>query len=412
MKTLLAGIAKDFGTPCYVYDIDKLKSRATDTRAAFASHFKLSYAVKANPNLSLLVQMKNSVDMLDISSGGELKRTMATQWDPEKISFTGPAKTDTELYESVEARIGEIILESVNEAERLSAIAARAGVVQPVLLRISPIRIPAGFGSTMAGRPTPFGIDEEVAESALDQIRGMKSLRVKGFHIYAGTQCLKADSIVENLESCMRLFRKLCEKADFVPEKLIFGSGLGIPYHLGDEPLDINAIGNAINPQLKAFRESGRFANTDLVLELGRYLIGEAGYYLMRVLNIKKSRGATLCICDGGMHHHLAASGHLGSVIPRNYQMFKTGADTDSDANLQPYELCGPLCTSIDRIGRAVKLPNLCVGDVIAIKSSGAYGITASPMHFISHAPPKEIMFERVDERWKVEDISELKMPV
>lgn len=407
MSGLLARVATDFGTPCYVYDIDHLRNRARETKEAFAGHFKLSYAAKSNPNISLLRRMRECSELLDISSGGELKRAITAGWEPALISFTGPGKTDLELQASVDARIGYVIVESVDEAKRLSKIACRAGITQSILLRISPVKLPAGFGSFMAGRPTPFGIDEEVSEAAIVSILELQNISVKGFHVYAGTQCLKPDAIVENYRNCVRIFRGLSEKFHLHPEKLVFGSGLGIPYHDGDVPLDLTKIGEGINSALLELRGEKLFANTDLVLELGRYLIGEAGHYLTRIITIKHSRGAEMCICDGGMNHHLAASGHLGSVIPRNYRMFKVGSEQVSEDALCSYELAGPLCTSIDRIGRNVKLPTLGVGDVIAIKSSGAYGLTSSPVHFISHALPKEIMAETINGVLKVENISE-----
>jgi diaminopimelate decarboxylase len=388
--------------------MDFLKQRAEDTKKAFANHFKISYAVKANPNLTVLRRIKESAELLDISSGGELDRAIKAQWDPAKISFTGPGKTDAELRAAVDGRIGYVIVESVSEAERLSTIAGSSGTIQPVLVRISPARMPAGFGVSMSGRPTPFGIDEEDVEPALDRIFKLENVSVKGFHIYAGTQCLKDDAIAENYENYIRIFTELCAKYDLKPDKLVFGSGLGIPYHEGDRPLDIASVARRTNPSLNALRRTERFAATDLVLEIGRYLIGEAGYYLTRVVNIKNSRGATICLCDGGMHQHLAASGHLGSVIPRNYGMFRVRRnDEATEAELCTYELAGPLCTSIDRIGHKVKLPLIRVGDVISIECSGAYGLTSSPVHFISHELPKEILVEMVDGRLNAVDISE-----
>ena len=408
MTEILQKVAAEFGTPCYVYDMDMLRSRAEDTKESFANHFKLSYAAKANPNLTVLRRMKQSAELLDISSGGELERAIRAGWGPAAISFTGPGKTDAELQAAVDARIGYVIVESVGEAERLSAIAAREGMTQPVLIRISPTEMPSGFGVSMSGRPTPFGIDEENIEQALERILQLPNISVRGFHIYAGTQCLKEDAIAENYENCIRIFTHLCTKYDLRPDKLVFGSGLGIPYHEGEKALDLASVSRRTNPLLEVLRKLDRFASTDLVLEAGRYLIGEAGYYLTRVLSIKESRGATICLCDGGMHQHLAASGHMGSVIPRNYGMFRVGngSETTGDA-LNTYELAGPLCTSIDRIGRKVKLPTISVGDVIAIESSGAYGLTASPVHFISHELPKEIMIEKVDGRLDAVDISE-----
>ncbi len=408
MKDRLASIADEFGTPCYVYDMDAVKRRADDIKKTFARHFKLSYAAKANPNTAVLRRIDGVAELLDISSGGELARALKAQWASEKISFTGPAKTDAELRAAVEAHIGFVVLESVNEAQRLSAIAAAAGVIQPVMLRIAPTKMPAGFGVTMSGRATPFGIDEEESEAALREILKLENVSVNGFHIYSGTQCLKAEAIAENHENCIAIFKHLSETFDITPEMLVFGGGIGIPYHEGDAPVDLASVAARLNPALSALRQAKRFSKTVFALELGRYLVGEAGFYLTRIINIKHSRGEAICLCDGGMNQHLAASGHLGSVIPRNYRMFKAGTEnTTAEKNCPSYEVAGPLCTTIDRLGRKVKLPSLKIGDVIAIECSGAYGLTASPVHFISHELPKEILAETVGGKFSVEDISD-----
>lgn len=402
---MLEQIARDFGTPCFVYDLDAIRQRAGDLKSAFGGRFGLSYAVKSNPNISILKLLKGVVETLDISSRGELDRALLAGWDPALISFTGPGKTDAELQAAVDARVGYVIVESVPEASRLSAIAGRAGVVQPILARISPANIPAGFGVGMAGKPCQFGIDEEESETALAEILAMNHLSLRGLHIYAGTQCLKPEAIAQNYENFIRIFQKLCERFNLCPEKLIFGSGLGVPYYPEDKPLDLGAVASVTNPRLDALRTDSRFSETGFSLELGRYLVGEAGRYLTRVLNVKHSRGTDICICDGGMNHHLAACGHMGTVIPRNYRISKVGSE-QSDAT-QPYEIFGPLCTSIDRLARSIRLPALAAGDVLAVECSGAYGPTASPLHFISHPAPKEIALRRVDGVPVTEDITE-----
>jgi len=382
-----------------------VRQRAASLKAAFGGRFGLSYAVKANPNLEVLRRLQGIVDTLDASSGGELRRAKRAGWDAGLVSFTGPGKTDGELQTAVEHRIGCVIVESVGEAKRLSAIAAKAGVKQPILVRIAPATIPAGFGVGMSGKPCQFGIDEEDCEPALKEILALPNLPLRGFHIYSGTQCLKPEAIAQNYENFIHIFRRLCSLFEIVPERLIFGSALGVPYYADDKPLDLAAVAALTNPRLDDLRNEGRFANTEFSLELGRYLIGEAGRYLTRVINIKHSRGADICVCDGGMNHQLAACGHMGAVIPRNYRISKVGAA--AGGNVRSYEIFGPLCTTIDRLARNIQLPKLAVGDVLAVECSGAYGLTASPIHFISHEPPKEIILEKVDGRIKAEEITE-----
>ena len=393
MDSRLVSIADRFPTPLFVYFMDEVEKRIDTLRESFEGLFGISYAMKCNPNSAILQWMRSRVDTLDVSSGGELIRGVNAGWDPTSISFTGPAKRQIDLQLSIEHGIGEVVLESVNEARALNQIAQVAGRKQQVLIRVAPERVPKGFGVNMAGKPCQFGIDEEVLDSAVDLIRKMDNLDIVGFHIYSGTQCLVPAAIFENYEIFLDIFERACETHDIVPSKLVFGSGLGIPYHDGNESIRVEEIADAILPRLYRIKGSPRFENTTLLLETGRYLIGEAGYYLTQVVNRKESRGSHICICDGGMNHHLGACGHLGMVLHRPYRISKVRSE-HSSAPVEKFDLFGPLCTSIDHLGRNVEFDGLDVGDVIAVACSGAYGATASPVNFISHDHPTEIMVQ------------------
>jgi diaminopimelate decarboxylase len=392
---VLEQIAQKIGTPLYVYDLEHIRQRAAALREAFGGRFRISYAVKANPNPTLLQRMRSIVDHLDVSSGGELQRAIEAGWHPSQIGFTGPGKRDKELQLAVDQKIDHVIVESIGEAQRANEIATRAGVVQPVLIRVSPMRPPVGFGSRMAGKPTQFGIDEEVIDDAIDAIKMVSSVRLDGFHVYSGTQCLDPDAIVEHFNVTFSLFQSLCSRHDITPQTLVIGSGFGIPYHERDVALDLNELGARICRITEGLKSVPRFQATNLLLELGRFLVGEAGCFLTRVISTKLSRGIPISICDGGMNQHLAAAGHLGSVIHRNYPLFKVATDLPPPHTWQPQLVYGPLCTSIDLLGNQIKLPALCAGDLLGIACSGAYGLTSSPMHFISHAPAAEVLVER-----------------
>ncbi|MFT3965192.1 MAG: type III PLP-dependent enzyme, partial [Sphingobium sp.] len=341
-----------------------------------------------NPNPALLRWLNGRIDHLDISSIGEFRLAVAAGWDPALVSFTGPAKRDFELNEAILGGVGLLVVESLREARLANAVACFNARVQPVLVRIAPDTMPKGFGDQMAGRPSPFGIDQEEAEAALEQIAAMPGLSIAGLHIYSGTQCLRPAAIVENYRGFLALFARLCEGHGIRPSKLVLGSGLGVAYHDRDAPLDLAEVARGIAPDIDAFLAHPRFAQTRLVLELGRYLVAEAGFFLTSVVSIKQSRGTRIAICDGGMNNHLPASGHFGMVIRRNYSMHRVGGGKD----VEKVDLSGPLCTSIDRLASGVELPHLEEGDVIAVHNSGAYGLTASPIHFISHAAPAELM--------------------
>ena len=389
---VLVDVARRFGTPFFIYFLDDVRARLDALRQAFGGRFEVSYAVKSNPNPALVAWMKDRVPALDISSGGELRRALAAGWDGDRISFTGPGKRRWELVESVSAGVARLVLESVREAEDVNAHAAEQGRIQPVLLRVAPASLPRGFGINMAGKPTQFGVDEEDAPGAVSAILKMSHLKLIGFHAYSGTQCVDARAVGENLGIFARIFGTLAQQFDLRPEVLVFGAGFGIPYHRGMSTLDVPSVAAAAAPALEQLASAPRMAGAKLYLEMGRYLVGESGLYLTRVTRVKSSRGCDIAICDGGMNHHLGACGHLGSVIHRNYRIFKVGDSQGGEA--RPYELVGPLCTSIDTLGHGVELPELHEGDLLGVHCSGAYGLTASPVNFISHEPPREFAVE------------------
>lgn len=385
---MLAEAAERFGTPCFIYATDAIEARVAELRDAFGGRFALSFAVKSNPNPGLLAWLNGRVDSLDISSIGEMRLALSAGWDAARISFTGPGKRTEELREAIGRGVGLLIVESLREARAADALARAMGRVQPILVRIAPDSVPRGFGDHMAGRPSAFGIDLEDAQEALCELGALPNLSMAGLHIYSGTQCLKSEAIVENYRGFLTIFAQLCARHGIAPRMLVFGSGLGVPYHDGDMPLDLQAVAAAIGPDLDRFMSDAPFRHSSLVLELGRYLVAEAGYFLTRVVSVKSSRGSRIAICDGGMNNHLPASGHFGMVIRRNYSMHKVGGA----GPVEKIDLVGPLCTSIDRLASGVELPRVEEGDLIAVHQSGAYGLTASPFHFISHAPPAELM--------------------
>lgn len=385
---LLRRVAEEFGTPAYVFLGDRIENRIGALRTAFGERFTLSYAAKSNPNPTLLAFLEPRVENLDISSIGEMRLGLKAGWPADRMSFTGPAKRDAELEEAIVGGVGELIVESVDEAHRADRIARAHDRRQRIMVRIGPDRVPKGFGDQMAGRPSPFGIDYEQIHEAMPEILALANLEIVGLHIYSGTQSLVPGAICENYRNFIAIFRDVCARHELSPERLVFGAGLGVPYFENDKPLELDAIARDIAGDLDALRAEARFADTELVLELGRYLVGEAGYYLTRVTTVKESRGTRIGLCDGGMNHHLPASGNFGMVIHRNYRMHKVGGGEPAGK----INLSGPLCTPLDKIGVGVTLPEITAGDIIAVHNSGAYGMTASPILFISHPRPKEIL--------------------
>ncbi|MCH9671475.1 MAG: type III PLP-dependent enzyme [Gammaproteobacteria bacterium] len=406
-QLLIAAAAK--ATPAYVYLADDIAARAQHIRNVFGDRFALSYAVKANPNPGLLRHLSSIVELLDVSSGGELVRSLDCGFDATRLTFSGPAKTDAELLTAVERDCGQVIGESVDELTVLNRLCAERGKRMRISLRISPSDVPKGFGINMGGRPSQFGVDQEDLPAALPEILKMDSLDLIGLHIYAGTQCLDEESLAANLTNCVQVFEDATRRYELKLDELIFGAGFGIPYHPGDKAVDLSAVGERVNPVVDELLADPLFSRTRCSLELGRYLVGEAGYYLSPVIRTKHSRGKMIAMLGGGLNHHAAACGSFGSIIPRNYCFERLDVPPrNSQSEPVSYQLFGPLCTTVDQIGRDVELPRLDAGDVLSVASSGAYGPTASPVHFISHAPPAEYLAELVDGRAVLHDISHL----
>jgi diaminopimelate decarboxylase len=240
----------------------------------------------------------------------------------------------------------------------------------------------------MAATPSQFGIDEEDIAEVLPQITAMSALRLIGFHIYSGTNCRSPHPIAENFQIFADIFRMAQAVSGIHPTRLVFGAGFGIPYLLDETPLDHAALPELINPIIDALKAEPAFAHTRCNLELGRWLIGPAGWLLTGVISAKTSRGVAIRTCDAGFNNHLAAASMMGTVIPRNWVFENI---THPQGVRARYTLTGPLCTSIDRLALGIELPEVRPGDILAVPMSGAYGLTASPSRFISHPEPCEI---------------------
>lgn len=365
-------------SPVFVYDAAVVRSRITRFRAAFPG-VDLHYAVKANPFAQLLAAIAPLVDGFDVASAGELVRVAMLG---KAISFAGPGKTDAELETAIATGV-TINLESEGEADRSLAVADRLGRTPRLAVRVNPEFELRGSGMRMGGRASPFGVDAECAPALVKRIVAAGA-EWRGFHIFAGSQALDPAAIIDSQAHTLDLAARLAEAAGSSPPLVNLGGGFGIPYFPGEQALDIEAIGAALTPRLDALPKT-RFA-----IELGRWLVGEAGVYLTRIVDRKESRGETFLVCDGGLNHQLAATGNLGTVVRRNYPV--AVATASPDAPRETVSVVGPLCTPLDRLADQVELPVAGPGDVIAVFMAGAYGLTASPWEFLGHPRPAEIL--------------------
>lgn len=375
-------------TPCYLYSADRIEQRLTELRSHLPQGVSLQYAVKANPNLDLLKRLARHVDGFDIASNGEQVLSLQAGMPAEKLSFAGPGKTDAELKEALKAGV-TISLESLGEIQRLAEIAAAGQHTPRVLLRINPDYDIRSSGMHMGGRASPFGVDEAQVVQAFSEIKA-QGYDLLGLHIYIASQSLDLQALNAVRAKNVELMRQLDQQWQGLGGKPLqvfnIGGGWGIPYFPNDTALSMVELCEDMEQQLALLRSDN--ASATMVLELGRYLVGEAGLYLTKVIDIKESCGETFLITDGGMNHHLAASGNLGQVIRRNYPVVI--ANRLISEQWQTVTISGPLCTPLDVLARNVELPETQVGDIIAVFQSGAYGLSASPQGFLSHSTAHE----------------------
>lgn len=374
-------------TPFYAYDRRLIAERVAQLRAALPRDIHLHYAIKANPMPALVQFLAGLVDGLDVASGGELKVVLDTTMPPEKISFAGPGKSERELRQAIAAGI-LINLESGRELERIAAIAAETSLRPKVAVRVNPDFELKSSGMKMGGGPRQFGID---AEQVPDVLARMKALPVEfhGFHIFSGSQNLKAESIIEAQRNTFELARRLAAHAPGPVRLLNLGGGFGIPYFPGEQALDLAAVGENLHRLVQDARRD--FPEAEFVIELGRYVVGEAGLYVSRVVERKESRGQVFLVLDGGLHHHLAASGNFGQVMRKNYPVL-VGNRVEAEGEAQTASAVGPLCTPLDLLGDRMNLGHAREGDLVVVLQSGAYGLTASPTAFLGHPAPVEVL--------------------
>ena len=371
------------GTPLFVYDTRMVADRVARFRSAFPSEVALHYAVKANPYGPLLEVVSKLVDGFDVASAGELGR-VAHLGLP--VSFAGPGKRDQELETAIRAGI-TINIESEGEAERVRNICGQEGLTAKLAIRVNPPFGLKGSGQKMGGLPSQFGVDHDRVPALIRRVIDAGA-DWRGLHIFAGSQSLHADALVELQRETVALAASICEQAGCAPPEVNLGGGFGIPYFAKDEPLDIEAVGTALGNTLA--ERPKILADTHVSIELGRWLVGEAGVYLTRIVDRKESRGKTFLVTDGGLQHQLAASGNFGQLLRRNYPVAIAshfGAEGQEEVTIT-----GCLCTPLDLLADEAMLPHAEVGDLVAIFCAGAYGLSASPTAFLSQPMAREMI--------------------
>jgi len=373
-------------TPFFAYDRTAITQRIRELRRLIPGNMQLHYSIKANPMPSVVHHLGGEVDGFDVASAQEMALALDAGAPPGDIGFAGPGKSHDDLRRAVACDVN-IHIESETQLRLVTALGWELGVKPRVAIRINPDFQVSHSGMRMGGGGTPFGVDVDQVPTLLRELAA-REVALSGFHIFWGSQCLHAPTVIQAQRLSAELVERLAGDLSVEPDFVNLGGGFGIPYFPGETPLDIEAVCGAMHGWHA--RLHSLLPHTKTILELGRYLVGEAGIYVCRVIDRKVSGGKTFVITDGGLHHHLAASGNFGQVLRRNFPVF-----LGNRANATSYERChvvGCLCTPLDRLADDVELPESRIGDYVVIRQSGAYGRSASPEHFLGHPAPVEML--------------------
>jgi len=374
-------------TPFYAYDRTVIKSTLDNLKAIMPKELSIHYAIKANPMPELVEYMSTIVDGFDLASKGEMLIALETDMPVANISIAGPGKTEDELLAAINAGI-TINMESFREMEKIMGIARHSKITPNVAIRVNPDFELKASGMKMGGGPKQFGIDAELVPDMLAQLKD-SNLKFVGFHIFSGSQNLKEEAIIEAHDKTFALATRLINDAPNPITKLNIGGGLGIPYFPGESRILLSNIAINLQQHINEFLKIS--PDTRIIMELGRYLVGEAGVYIARIIDKKVSRGHTFLVTDGGLHHHLSASGNFGQIIRKNYPVCI--ANNMQSNQIENVSIVGPLCTPLDLLADKMDLPQANENDLVCIFQSGAYGFTASPHGFLSHPIAKEILY-------------------
>mgnify|MGYP005630135379 FL=1 len=383
----LSQLAQRIGmTPFYAYDRQLITNRVALLRKYLPPEVQIRYSMKANPMPAVVQHLAAIVDGIDVASAGELRVALDTPILPSQISFAGPGKKDNELSCAIASGI-TLNMESEQEMERIAILGQHLGICPKVAIRVNPDFELKSSGMRMSGGAKQFGVDAERIPSMLARMRILK-LNFEGFHIFCGSQNLNATAIQEAQEKTIQLGLSLAKQASCSIRLLNIGGGFGVPYFPGDKELDLKSVCKNLH---RLIDETKKHApNTRIEIELGRYIVAESGIYVCRVLERKISRKRVFLITDGGLHHHLAASGNFGQVIRKNYPVVVGNKVVGHER--ESVTVVGPLCTPLDLLADEVEMAKADVGDLIVVFQSGAYGLTASPTRFLNHPEPVEVL--------------------
>jgi diaminopimelate decarboxylase len=388
----ISRIAQEYGTPFYLYHGEMISERVRRVRESLGT--EVSYSVKANPSLGVCQLIAGEREAgAEVASSGELAVARAAGFEPEDIVFAGPGKTDDELYRAVDEGIFAVNVESLNEIDRLAHIASQAGKHIGVGLRINPAAQLMGSGMRMGGTVGQFGMDQAELGEAVKKTLSHPELILRGVHVYTATQVFEVEPLLEHCRNILEIALEAADLSGSTMEMIDFGGGFGVPYFEKMAEFDLDSFADGFRELLSSYRPDPRLEGCRFLFELGRYLVADAGVYVTRAVDVKETRGKTFVVTDGGMNHHLTATGNMGQVFRKAYPLLNL--TRMSGVPEEGVAVAGPCCTPLDTFGNNITLTSPEPGDLIGVFYSGAYGYSASNLGFLSHPAPAEVLLWR-----------------
>lgn len=388
MKTdLIKNIISKHTPPFFVYDAEEISSQFSKLSSALGDDVDVFYSFKANPNLGVCQILQKLEAGAEVCSYYELLLAERAGYKASKIIVVGPYKEYELLKMSLKLGVYAIVCESWYEYSRIQNIAKELKVKAKILLRINPKNPFNNSTLKMGGTSSQFGIDEEDLFDNFPKIN-KEHVDVIGIHVYMGTRILNYNSIISNVKTIFSIFDRLQSLCNNSLTCVDFGGGFGVDYFPQHEekPLDINSLSHELFPIIKKFKS--QYNIDKIIAESGRYLTASSGLFLTKVVDIKKSQGKKYAIVNGGRNCCFAPSST--SILNKNFPI--SVFESQNNKTKEKYQICGPLCTPEDLLAKNIMLPKLDLGDLIVVHMVGAYGLTFSPLMFLSHRIPSEIL--------------------
>lgn len=390
-KQEISEISQEYGTPLFLYDGDQICRQCKILKECLYEGANLFYAMKANPLIGICQLLYSEGCGIETASKGEIQTALRAGIVSSNIIFNSPGKTAEEIDFAIEEKIKLISIESFEEAELVNKMAKKRNLVVEVVLRINQNPNLSKAKVKMTGVSSQFGIEEtDLTDDLFKKFSELTHICIAGIQVYSGTQILNAEEILRTTEYVIQLALRLSEKYHFELKYLNLGGGFGVPYFKGETTLDTMKLMSGMQNLKKSYR--CRLKNTEIIFESGRFLLADSGVFVTKILYKKQSKGIIYYICDGGSNFH-SSTAFMGRFIRNNFPMYGISEVCKDEHEMEKVNVVGPLCTPTDTIGQKVQMcGKLNPGDLVIVEKSGAYGLTYSPINFLSHTTPAEVL--------------------